>query len=1020
MRKFRKTLSKVFAVVFIFLFVFSTVATQALHTYDVHVNQFLGIQTSYTEGGEPGEVFFPTEYANSEEEFQAKSALVREIVAEGAVLLKNENAALPVASGNVAVYFPDITPGYTPEVGGGVFFTVDGQDINNGEESFVYATNHPGGSYKDNSSSFTGAYTTETSTSLTEALTFSGLNVTTVKVPAEGTVSAASGCGTAFVVFGRVAGERADLDYETGVLALDARERKTLELAKSSGAENIVVILSGDHVIEAAELKNDPEIDAIIKVGNVGYRGAYGLADVITGKVSPSGKLVNTYAARVNSAPAMANFGHYQWTNYEEITTSESDAYVANLEGIYVDYKYYETRYEDLVLGRYNADSTTGALASAAGWSYAEEVVYPFGYGLSYTTFDQELVGEPVFNGDDRTATVTVKVTNTGNAAGKDVVVVYGQAPYTDYDIENRVEKSAIQLLGFSKTETIEPGSSVEVEVVVHMQWLASFDYTTAKTYIMDAGDYYFALGNGAHDALNNILAAKALTDEQRARMVGAGDASKVYHWVQEEFDAETYSTSVYSEGTVDITARFADSDINYWYGDAEDPSPYTYLSRSDWEGTYPKEVTLTATPAMVDYLNDVDRFFGRVDDTYERAEALAEDVQYNTAQTVTEPIVDIKDMMGKDYDDPAWETLLNSLTAKEMSDLINKGAKVINATVSVNFPGAAGTDNPIGLNVGNVYSAINNETGEMTPVPSGELLVTDGISDKQVDLNKLTSTMYASVPTLAATFNQDLAYRQGQMMGEDGLYADQEWNWGLGANLHRSPYCGRLSEYFSADSVHSSLMGAAEAQGAWSKGHVLVAKHFTTNDQESNRQGVVTFLNEQAFRENQLRAFEGIMTYGECKGVMATYNRLGMIGTTSAEYDLMTEVLRNEWATTCYVITDLCGHTPGLYEGNAMLAAGTDIMLAAGSHSTLSAEKITEDKVLLNAARRACHNLLYIYVNTAAMNAVPTDGTVITVTPWWESVCETVQMVCGALAVVSVCWYLVEFNFLKKGVKKG
>ncbi len=1019
MKQLTKTLSKVATVVFVFLLVLSIVATNILNTYDVYVNQYLGIQSNYTEGGEPGEVFYPTEYSSSEEEFQAKSALVRQIVAEGTVLLKNENNALPVASGNnVAVYFPDITAGYTPEVGGGMFFTVDGKDVNNGEESFIYATNHPGASYKDNTSAFTGAYTTETSTSLTEALAYDGLNVTTVKVPEEGTVSAASGCSTAFVVFGRVAGERADLDYESDVLALDARDLKTLELAKSSGADKIVVILSGDHVIEAADLQNDPDIDAIIKVGNVGYRGAYGLADVITGLTSPSGKLVDTYAAKIKSAPATVNFGNYHWTNEDQITTSRANTYVADMEGIYIDYKYYETRYEDLVLGRYNADSTAGAKASADGWSYADEVVYPFGYGLSYTTFDQKLVGKPVFNAEDRTATVTVKVTNTGNVAGKDVVTIYGQAPYTDYDIENKVEKSAVQLLGFEKTDTLEPGASQELEVTIHMQWLASFDYTTAKTYIMDAGDYYFALGNGAHEALNNILAAKGLTEEQSARMVGTGNASKVYHWKQNALDTETYSTSVYSGGTADITTRFDDSNINYWFGTDENPEPYTYLSRSDWEATYPQELTLTATQEMVDYLNNVNRFFGKVDDTYERAEAQAVDVEYNTASSVSEPLVDIRDMMDKDYDDPAWETVLDSMTAQEMSDMINKGAKVVNATVSVNFPGAEGTDNPIGLNVGNKYSAINNETGEKTPVPSGELLVTDGISDKQVDLNKLTSTMYASLPTLAATFNTDLSYAEGAMMGEDGLYTDQEWNWGLGANIHRSPYCGRLSEYFSADSVHSSLMGAAEAEGAWSKGHVLVAKHFATNDQESNRSGVATFLNEQALRENQLRAFEGIMTYGECKGVMTTYNRLGLIGSTAQEYDLMTEVLRNEWATHCYVITDLCGHTPGLYEGDAMLTSGTDIMLAAGSHATLSADKIAGDKVLLNAARRACHNLLYVYVHTAAMNSMPVDGTIITITPWWVSACNTLQIVLGILAVLSVGWYLFESNFKKKGVK--
>lgn len=1006
-----KKLSRVLVVIFTILFFFSLAATQIINTYSTNVNAFLGIVEYTSEGGSVGKVYFPTAYANSEAEFQAKSALIREVVSEGTVLLKNENNALPVASGKVAVYFPDITPGYTPEAGGGTFFVVDGQDVNNGEESFIYATNHPGASYKDNSRAFTGEYTTATSTSLTEALAFDGLQIEVVKVPAEGSVPAASDAKVAFVVFGRVAGERADLDYMNEVLQLDARERKTLELAKSSGAEHIVVILSGDHTIEIADIKNDPQVDAIVKVGDVGYRGAYGLADVITGKVSPSGKLVDTYAARVTSAPALQNFGNFRYTNDSEITDREGGAYVANMEGIYVDYKYYETRYEDLVLGRFGADSAVGAKASAEGWSYADEVVYPFGYGLSYSSFEQELVGEPVFNEADHTATVTVKVTNTGAYEGKDVVAVYGQAPYTEYDIENKVEKSAVQLLGFSKTSVLTPGESEEVEVLVHMQWLASFDYTNAKTYIMDAGDYYFALGNGSHDALNNILSAKELTDEQTERMVGAGDSSKVYHWTQGELDTTTYATSVY-DGETGITARFQDADINYWYGEGA----YTYLSRSDWAGTFPQTLTLTATPEMVSYLNNYNRFRDGTDDTYARAEALAVDgIQVNPEKKVTEPLANVIDMMGKDYDDPSWDAILDCMTAKEISEMLNKGGSVVNGTVSINFPGAQGTDNPIGLNVGNQYVSINNETGEKTPVPSGELLVTDGISDKQVDLNKLTSTMYPSEPTLAATFNVELAYRVGEMMGEDGLYTDQEWNWGLGANLHRSPYCGRLSEYFSADSVNSSLIGAAEAQGAWSKGHVLVAKHFATNDQESNRQGVATFINEQALRENQLRAFEGIFTYGGCKGVMTTYNRIGLIGSTAMEYDMMTELLRNEWNAKCYVITDLCNDHDGLYEGDTMVVAGTDIMLAVGTHAKLSSSAITSDKVLLNAARRAVHNLMYVYVNTAAMNSVGEESTTVYTPAWWRTTLPAVEIGLGALAALSAVWYLAAFNLKKR-----
>lgn len=1021
-KQLRKVISRALMTVFIFMFVFALVVTNVLHDYEVQVNDFLGIDASYVEGGSDGKMYFKTDYKNSEEEFQAKSALVREIVQEGTVLLKNDNNALPVNPGTkVAVYFRDITAGYTEEAGAGGFFVVDGQDVHNGEESFIYATNHPGASYKDNSNAFTGDFMTSTTTSLTEALEFDGLDVTKVCVPDAGGVSSVSGCDTAFVVLGRVAGERSDLDYGVNInsLELTSAEKSLIELAKSSNAKHVVVIVSGDHAIEIADIKTDSRIEGIIKIGNVGYRGAYGLADVITGKVAPSGRLVDTYAASNKSAPANANFGNYLWTNASEMKTSESDAYVANMEGIYVDYKYYETRYEDYVLGRYDADSTAGAVESKAGWTYAEEVVYPYGYGISYTTFEQEIVGEPIVNAENRTATVKVKVTNTGDVAAKEVVTVYGQAPYTQYDIDNRVEKASVQLLGFSKTDVIEPGAenAVEIDVTVHLQWLASFDYMSAKTYIMDSGDYYFALGNGAHDALNNILAKKNLTDVQKSRMTGEGDASKAYTWHQDEFDATTYSTSVYSSKDFKIDARFEDADINYWYG----KDAYTYLTRSNWKDTYPETLTLTATKEMVDYLNNTNRFLDKVDDTYERAEALAEDVTYNTADKVTEPLVQVATMIGKDYDDAGWDEILNSFTAKEMSDMLNKGGKLVNPTVSINFPGAAGTDNPIGLNVGNKYTEIDNETGKMTSV-SGETLVTDGINnDVQIDLNKVTSTMYASLPTLAATFNVELAYREGVMQGEDGLYTDQEWNWGLGANLHRSQYCGRLSEYFSADSVHSSLMGAAEAKGAWSKGFVLVAKHFTTNDQESNRQGVVTFINEQAFRENQLRAFEGILandgtgTYGEAKGVMGTYNRLGLIGCTCAEYDLMTEVLRNEWDYDGYVITDLCGHFDGLYEGQTMLVAGTDIMLAAQNHGDLSASKIVSDKVVLSATRRAMHRLLYVYVNSAAMNSMSTDGRIVLLTPWWSTLCSTFEIVFGTIAVLSTCWYIYEFNFGNK-----
>ena len=237
--------------------------------------------------------------------------------------------------------------------------------------------------------------------------------------------------------------------------------------------------MSGDHLIEAGELNDDPDIHAILKLGNAGFRGAFGVADVITGKVSPSGKLVNTYVTKIDNIPSSQNFGNFAYTNGSKIKASQAKNYVVYAEGIYTDYRYYETRYEDSVLGQGNSGA----------WNYDDEVVWPFGFGLSYSTFEKELI-DVKFDNTAHTATVSVKVANTGNTPGKEVVEVYAQSPYTDYDRKNLVEKASVQLMGFEKTRVLNPGESEILDVIMHLQWLASFDYLNAMGYIMDAGVY--------------------------------------------------------------------------------------------------------------------------------------------------------------------------------------------------------------------------------------------------------------------------------------------------------------------------------------------------------------------------------------------------------------------------------------------------------------------------------------------------------------------------------------------------
>lgn len=313
-------------------------------------------------------------------------------------------------------------------------------------------------------------------------------------------------------------------------------------------------------------------------------------------------------------------------------------------------------------------------------WSYDNEVVYPFGYGMSYTTFEQTL-DSVVITGDKRTATVTVTTTNTGDVAGKAVVQLYASAPYTDYDKQNGIEKSALQLMDYEKTNTLQPGESQTITMNVDMSLLASYDSQNAKTFIVDPGDYYFAIGSDAHDALNNILAAQGKTTADG--MTADGDASKTYQWTWDgAVDADTFSVS---KAGVEITNAVSNGDysmdINTFI-----PGTATYLSRSDWDGTFPTTITGLKAEGRLATLLANDFIDIKTD------EDTSDIVFGDTTSTLT-----LNDLKGADFDDPRWDELVGKVTIDEFLNFASNAFHNIQNIDSVGLLQYAADDGPNG-----------------------------------------------------------------------------------------------------------------------------------------------------------------------------------------------------------------------------------------------------------------------------------------------------------------------------------
>ena len=752
-----------------------------------------------------------------------------------------------------------------------------------------------------------------------------------------------------------IKGQEGDGNY----LALSAEEKELLQnlkTLKDNGTfKKIIVLINSSNAIEMDFLNpeicgEDYGIDSAMWIGDVGQTGINGVAQLLAGEVTPSGSLVDSYLYDNMANPAMYNFYTQAYPNAADynLLTDGPDVqgmYSVYQEGIYLDYRYYETRYEDAVMGTGNAGD----------YNWSTTVAFPFGYGDSYTTFEYS-----DFNVTESADAfdVTLKVTNTGSTySGKETVQLYFQSPYTDYDKANGIEKASAELCGFAKTDILAPGASETVNITVDKSELRTYDANNAKTYIVDAGDYYFTAATDAHNAVNNILAAKGYTVENTdGRMTADGDVALTYKWTNAALDSTTYATS--ETGTA-ITNLFDEADPNK---SSSEPGEVTWLSRSNWVATFPTQpVVLNATQTLADHLAFT-RYDGSKADSVEMPTLGAD----NGLALVS--------MIGADYDDPQWDTLLDQLTFNEMVNTITLGFHNTAAVESIGKTRTKDENGPQGLTAA----------------------LTGGAS----------AMCYTSEDVMAATFNVDLINDVGRCIGEDCLAMGYSGLYGPGINMHRTAYSGRNFEYYASDPFVAGTICAAEVNGIQSKGVYVYLKHVALNDSESSRRGVNTWLNEQAAREIYLEVADKAITDGGAWSVMTGFNRWGAYW-CGAYDNLLTSFLRGELGMRGMIITDYSGSSKYMDLADGLIA-GSDIWDSPDPtiHTTL-APKYENDAYIVTEMREAMHKILYTVANSNAMNGWSSADRLKVITPWWKTALYALDTVLAVLTVLCI-WRLV------------
>ena len=943
------------------------------------INSALGTATSkvvstLAEGETEGYArYYESKYNSIAELKAAGEAKVREVEGEGIVLLKNDNNILPLKEGSdVALVGVTILD---PVYGGTGSGAVDA----NGAANYYDVMTQAGYNVVDKE--LLDYYVEKEAKRNAHEIG----EVKWSKVKKNNGDTIGNGEDVIFVV-GRVGGEGNDVTVtiddtlDDDYLKLNENELSILEglkeLKDDGKIRSITMIINSANPMSVGFLNDEAYgVDAALWVGSVGQTGIYAVGDVISGKTNPSGSLPDTWWVDNQLNPVQNNFGSYTYAdanNFDLGTNANKfNQYVVYQEGIYVGYKYTETRYEDVVMGTPNAGD----------FNYNSIVGYPFGFGLSYTSFSfSDMQVEKTGEGQQTSYDVSVKVTNTGAVAGKKTVQVYAQKPYTEYDKQNGIEKAAVELAGYGKTAILQPGESEVVKVNVPEYFLTSYDATGTGVYILDEGHYYLTVADDSHAAVNNILAAKGMTTENG--MTAAGDASLTYG-MDYTFDAETYATS-YGTGS-EVKSLFADADVNRYEGSGD--NSVVYYSRSNWAGTVtsgPVQLTMTAQIAADAKLDDSD-----LPD--------ATGIEFPTMGESAN--LQLVNMMDYDYDDPQWDIFMDQLTYEQMAKLCANGLRMTINIDAIGKPLTVDHNGPSGVT--QKYSVGENGYAVQT-------------NDPQKDIK---GTCYPCNGIIAATFNDELIREVGELIGEDAMWAGYAGLYGTGLNIHRSPYAGRVFEYYSEDGTLTGLVDTAETLGIQSKGVYVYNKHFVLNDQENNRAGIATWINEQALREIYLRAFELPIVNADAKCVMTAFNRLGAQW-AGAYTELLTDWLRGEAGMEGFAVTDMYDDTY-MVKANEVVAGndipdnyvGDDIsqFAAYGPNGT------TPNAAVAQALRTSSKRVLYTVLHSRGMDGISSNTQIVSVTPWWQMTLNVAQWTLTGLTALALLLLLLDMAPRKK-----
>lgn len=1012
------------------LMVLSIVGTGVANTYRGALDDTLGTE-SYVTINDDSAARFKTDYATIEDMAAAARDIAIREGEEGTVVMKNDNGVLPLnANANVALFGLAAYNVYGPKGGNAdaasLADALAGAGLNVNETlKDYYLTNIINMHTEMRANRWTGK---EVPTTVYDHMYVSAPGDWTTYQIAEVPPAEFEALGVpanwkeaiakdsiGICVFARGAGEGntykpgSALNYAgeaTGEdpLKLSADELAVVEAAKETCSKVIVLLNTGNNMMIADIAEGGShEVDGICYIGCPNDYQTIGIANVLTGKVNATGALASAFVRDHQSIPAVQNVGGDYFADYEIVCrnddprypgkeignigtgsfggadTYNGGMYIVEAEGIYVGYKYYETRYFDAVMGQGNANSAAGATQGSA-WNYGDEMLYTFGHGLSYLDYTQTIKSVTVDRSVNGNITAVVEVKNNSNQDGKFLTQLYVQQPYTDYDRTNLVEKSAVMFLNSAKVD-VAAGKSKEVTITIPTKYLASYDANNAKTYILDAGDYYFTAAAGAHEAVNNILAVQGKTT---ADGMDAAGKNAVVSWKLDQLDNTTFAIA----NNTTVTNVADDADLNYWL-----PGTVTYLTRQDWN-TFPinynkLNLKIADSPKKDQWIAEMRGETYTISDTGAAAEAVP-GPKFTASEIGAEQLNNIND--------PYWDKLVHAITIDEAVGAVIHGGSRSDTLTNIDNPVVIQNEGPTGISAG----------------------YTDEATGKTYKFNVNSQTL------LGCSFNPELAYQWGLVEGNSCLWVERYDLWGSGLTLNRTPYNGRNYEYISEDPMLTNVIGREVIQGCSDKGIINGPKHMGFNDQEHNRAGISAYMTEQKFRETDLRGFEGALSDAFGMGVMIAFNRIG--ATNAAHHvGMIQKIVRGEWGFKGLISTDMMNNYLYFNAESMVMAGITQVadFAADNSHINLgeggvdavwphiSLETVSKDSNLVEQARENLKYQLYIFANSAILN-ISTQR----VNTWWDTALTVTTYASSILAVLFfLAWVVLTLLPEKKPV---